>query len=183
MLDSFRPYGEILRAGSGTFGHLTEILTCLRMAINNLKKPRRCFASWVTVDTPTDRPKSVRNHCVIELSCGVVCVVTLPFWHFCWCRGFCQRTESDLFLFCFSAAHFCVICDYRTLARQNHPQPSTSRTFIKMNAPFYYRKYPNIRKWSAVFGNLVIFKKKIKTNCLKLDQCYSCEKIHGQIYT
>ena len=25
----------------------------------------------------------------------------LPFWHFCWCRGFCHRTESDLFLFVF----------------------------------------------------------------------------------
>ena len=55
--------------------------------------------SWVAVVTPTDRPKSVRNRCVIELLCGVVCVVTLPFWHFCWCRGFCHRTESDLFLF------------------------------------------------------------------------------------
>ena len=30
---------------------------------------------------------------------NVRCVVTLPFWHFCWCRGFCHRTESDLFLF------------------------------------------------------------------------------------
>ena len=39
--------------------------------------------SWVAVVTPTDRPKSVRNRCVIELFCGVVCVVTLPFWHFC----------------------------------------------------------------------------------------------------
>ena len=29
--------------------------------------------------TPTDRPKSVRNRCLIELFCGVVCVVTLPF--------------------------------------------------------------------------------------------------------
>ena len=57
--------------------------------------------SWVAVVTPTDRPKSVRNCCVIELFCGVVCVVTLPFWHFCWCRGFCHRTESDLFLFLF----------------------------------------------------------------------------------
>ena len=47
----------------------------------------------------TDRPKSVRNRCLIEHFCGVVCVVTLPFWHFCWCRGFCHRTESDLFLF------------------------------------------------------------------------------------
>ena len=25
------------------------------------------------------------NRCVIELFCGVVCVVTLPFWHFRWC--------------------------------------------------------------------------------------------------
>ena len=49
--------------------------------------------------TPTDRPKSVRNRCVIELFCGVVYVVTLPVWHFCWCMGFCHRTESDLFLF------------------------------------------------------------------------------------
>ena len=55
--------------------------------------------SWVAVVTPTDRPKSVRNRCVIELFCGVVCVVTLPFWHFCWYRGFCHRTESYLFLF------------------------------------------------------------------------------------
>ena len=31
------------------------------------------------VVTPTDRPKSVRNRCVIELFCGIVCVVTLPF--------------------------------------------------------------------------------------------------------
>ena len=35
--------------------------------------------SWVAVVTPTDRPKSVRNRCVIELFCGVVCVVALPF--------------------------------------------------------------------------------------------------------
>ena len=29
--------------------------------------------SWVAVVTPTDRPKSVRNRCVIELFCGVIC--------------------------------------------------------------------------------------------------------------
>ena len=55
--------------------------------------------SWVAVVSPTDRPKSVRNCCLIELFCGVVCVVNLPFWHFCWCRGFCHRTGSDLLLF------------------------------------------------------------------------------------
>ena len=54
--------------------------------------------SWVAVVTPTYRPKSVRNRCLIELFCDVVCVVTLPFWHFCWCRGFCHRTGSDLLL-------------------------------------------------------------------------------------
>ena len=55
--------------------------------------------SWVAVVTPTGRPKSARNCWLIELFCGVVCVVTLPFWHFFWCRGFCHRTGSDLLLF------------------------------------------------------------------------------------
>ena len=57
--------------------------------------------SWVAVVTPTDRPMSVRNCCLIELFCGVVCVVSLPFRHFCWCRVFCHRTGSDLLLFVF----------------------------------------------------------------------------------
>ena len=57
--------------------------------------------SWVAVVTPTDRPKSVRNCRLIEHFCGVVCVVTLPFWHLCWCRGFCHRNGSDLLLFVF----------------------------------------------------------------------------------
>ena len=35
--------------------------------------------SWLDVITSTDRPKSVRNRCVIELFCGVVCVVTFSF--------------------------------------------------------------------------------------------------------
>ena len=35
--------------------------------------------SWVAIVTPTDRPKSVRNCSVIELFCGVVSVVILPF--------------------------------------------------------------------------------------------------------
>ena len=56
--------------------------------------------SWVAVVTPTDRPKLVRNRCLIELFCGVVCVVT-ALLHFRGCRGFCHRTESDLPLFVF----------------------------------------------------------------------------------
>ena len=66
--------------------------------INAMKK-HLYHTSWVAVVTPTNRPKSVRNCCLIELFCGVVCVATLPLWHFCWYRGFCHRTGSDLFLF------------------------------------------------------------------------------------
>ena len=74
------------------------ITRLLRLVGRWARKPVN-HTSWVAVVTPTDRLKSVRNRCVIELFCGVVYVVTLPFWHFCWCMGFCHRTESDLFLF------------------------------------------------------------------------------------
>ena len=63
--------------------------------------------SWVAVVTLTDRPKSVLNRCVIERFCGVVCIVTLPFWHLCWCRGLCHVTESDLFLFLWTWQNLC----------------------------------------------------------------------------
>ena len=51
--------------------------------------------------TPTDRPKSVRNRYVIEVF-GGVCVLSFGFRIFCWYRGFCHRTESDLIFFSFS---------------------------------------------------------------------------------
>ena len=53
----------------------------------------------MTAVTPTDRPKSVHNRCVIKVFGDVLYVVTLFFGFFCGCRGFCHRTESDLFLF------------------------------------------------------------------------------------
>ena len=53
----------------------------------------------MAVVTPADRPKSVRNRCVIEVFGGVLCVVTLLFGFFCRCKGFCHGAESDLFLF------------------------------------------------------------------------------------
>ena len=71
--------------------------------------------SWVAVVTPTDRPKSVRNRCVIELFCDVVYVVILPFWQFCWCRGFCHRTESDLFLFLLEFKSTFSVVNFKTL--------------------------------------------------------------------
>ena len=52
----------------------------LRLVGRWARKPVN-HTSWVAVAlvTPTDRPKSVRNRCLIELFCGVVCVVALPF--------------------------------------------------------------------------------------------------------
>ena len=54
--------------------------------------------SLVGIVTPTDRPQSVRNRCVIEVFGGVF-VLSRCFLDFCGCRGFCHRTESGLFLF------------------------------------------------------------------------------------
>ena len=50
----------------------------LRLVGRWARKPVN-HTSWVALVTPTDRPKSVRNRCLIELICGFVCVVTLPF--------------------------------------------------------------------------------------------------------
>ena len=55
----------------------------------------------MTVITPTYRPKSDRNRCVIEVFGGIFYVVTLLFGFFCEWRGFCRRIESNLFLFLF----------------------------------------------------------------------------------
>ena len=84
------PFDYTAVAGSGTVGPVNHVN----------------HTSWVAVVTPTDRPKSVRNRCLIELFCSVVYVVNLPFWHFRWCRDFCHRTESDLLLFVFGNYSF-----------------------------------------------------------------------------
>ena len=76
------PFDYTAVAGSGKVGPVNQVN----------------HTSWVAVVTPTDRPKSVRNRCLIELFCGVVHVVT-ALLTFRGCRGFCHRTESDLLLF------------------------------------------------------------------------------------
>ena len=54
------------------------ITRLLRLVGRWARKPVN-HTSWVALVTPTDRPKSVRNRCLIELFCGVVCVVICPF--------------------------------------------------------------------------------------------------------
>ena len=69
----------------------------------------------MAIVTPADRPKSVRNRCVIEVFGGVLCVVTLLFGFVCRCKGFCHRAESDLFLFsCVSFLAEFSFCIFRT---------------------------------------------------------------------
>ena len=54
---------------------------------------------WITVVTPTYRPKSVRNRCVIEL-CGDGFVLSCcPVDISVGIRAFCHMTESDLVFF------------------------------------------------------------------------------------
>ena len=55
----------------------------------------------VAIVTPTDRPKSVSNRCVIEGFGGVYVLSRCIF--FCRRRGFCHRTKSDFFLFLLDA--------------------------------------------------------------------------------
>ena len=57
--------------------------------------------SWVAIVTPTDRPKSVRNRCVIELYVALFILSLCPFDISVGVWGFCHKTESDLFLFLF----------------------------------------------------------------------------------
>ena len=54
------------------------ITRLLRLVGTWARKPVN-HTSLLALVTPTDRPKSVRNRFLIELLCGVVCVVTCPF--------------------------------------------------------------------------------------------------------
>ena len=59
----------------------------------------RLVGRLLAIFIPTDRPKSVRNRCVIKIFSGIFCVVTLLYEFLCGCRGFSYRSESDFFLF------------------------------------------------------------------------------------
>ena len=76
-----------------------SLQNCNKFFIVWIKCYKVNHTSGVTAVTPTDRPKSVRNCCVIEVFGGVFYVGMLFFGFFCGCKGFCHRTESELFLF------------------------------------------------------------------------------------
>ena len=66
------------------FYDLSALVGCwssvsIRRIINNFY-----MCVLLTVVTQTDRPKSVRNRCAIEVSGDVFYVVTMLFWIFLW---------------------------------------------------------------------------------------------------
>ena len=73
------PFDYMIVVGSGLVGSVNQV--------NN-----NC---WVSVVTQNDRPKSVRNRCVIEVFGGI----TLLIGVFCRCKGCVYRTDCDVFLF------------------------------------------------------------------------------------
>ena len=112
----------------------------LRLVGRWARKPVN-HTSWVGVVTPTDRPKSVRNSCLIELFCGVVYVVTLSLWHFCWYRGFCHRTGSDLLLFVLTKSEKSLVIYMTKVIWQLNQNVCNWlwRTYIKNQVSFAYR--------------------------------------------
>ena len=87
---------------------------------------------------------------ICSLFCGVVCVVTLSFWHFCWCWGFCHRTGSDLLLFVMIYLFHNRLCKC-ILSNDNRNKIKLLR-FMKI---YFYREWLNIKKKNYVIHSPV----------------------------
>ena len=60
------------------------LLTQLLRLVGRLGSRKQVYHnSWVAIVTQTDRPKSVRNRCVVEVF-GGVCVCQVAFLGFLW---------------------------------------------------------------------------------------------------
>ena len=96
---------------------------------------------------------------------GVVCVVILPFWHFCWCRGFWHRTESDLFLFSLNDGQFDLVSLQGLVMSMS--------LLVVFKCPFYCTAIAwsgYLRPWSIGFttpvGWLLSLKKSVRNSCV-----------------
>ena len=84
----------------------------------------------MTVVTPTDRPKSVRKRCVIEILGGVF-VLSIGFRIFCWYEGFCHKTESDLlFYVSIIFTRTCKVIKTENKQRENESNVSTFKLLV-----------------------------------------------------
>ena len=162
------------------------LITRLLQGVGRWARKPVNHTSWVAVVTPTDRPNSVLNRCLIGLLCGVVCVVTLPFGHFCWYRGFCHRTKLDLLLFVLSSnipsspAHGGFICQLIRYARACSSYECFILRVMRLSSKLLKKEYlvkflkSSYRKFYGQYGDLiqqyeVSFSRMLK-DILSLDQ-------------
>ena len=78
------------------FFNITKLLQEVGMFDTRKPVNHTCL---VAVVTKTDRPKSVRNRCVINVWWRICVVSFLFFYIFCWYRGFCHKAVYLVFLF------------------------------------------------------------------------------------
>ena len=62
----------------------------------NLVSTHKTRSTTPVAVTPTDRPKSVRSRCVIEVLMEFFMLASCFSDFFCECSGFCHKIESDL---------------------------------------------------------------------------------------
>ena len=83
------PFDYMDSAWSGLVGPVTWLTTPVGGC---------CYSNW---------PSLVCSQSLCNVTfLWLFCVVTLPFWHFCWFKGFCHMTEPDV---CFPLHAFHVL--------------------------------------------------------------------------
>ena len=90
----------------------------------------------------TDRPKSVRNRCVIEVIGGVFCVVMLLFGFFSRCRGFCP-----------SLLFFAIVIT-KFLSGRTHNRKDGNQTSVKRCVGIKFHRHTRNTKY--IFNILVL---------------------------
>ena len=71
----------------------------LRVHMYLLSWRKTNFLCITSILSPKSMSKLINVNCLHFIGCQNY--ISVDIWHFCWCRSFCHRTESDLFLFLF----------------------------------------------------------------------------------
>ena len=95
--------------------------------------------SWMAEVTPTVRPKSVRNHCVIEVFGGVF-MLYLNFFIFWWHSGFYHGIDSDLFLFVFKVQFSIYLNHKSSRVIRTRAIPAHYSSYVVQNSYTYRHK-------------------------------------------
>ena len=135
----------------------------------------------MTVVTLTDRPKSVRYRCVIEVFVGVFfCVVTLLFGFFCGCRGFfIGLSQISSFFSLQWETHTKIV--YWINSYPNFILALLSRrlkwTIVTTSCPSSVR-HPSVIRLSLIFHIFDFFSESTERNLPKLDRKHELSVIY-----